>query len=150
MKLSWNYQGGTDDLWCKVLRGKYEENREQVLEHQVVRGTESSLWKYLVKLNHMLEDFSFWQVGDGTSIDAWSHAWVEEGVYIDQHVIIPNQLHGLKVCNLVTNNREWNWSLFNEWLPTYLQHKISFILPPSMDNGRDEKSAAGDKKEVFP
>jgi hypothetical protein len=69
MKLSWNYHGGTEELWCKVLKGKYEDSRMHIHEQQEVRGTDSSFWKNMVKLNHTLEEFNFWQVGDGTKID---------------------------------------------------------------------------------
>ncbi|MCI11192.1 putative ribonuclease H protein, partial [Trifolium medium] len=109
MKLGWNYQGGSDDLWCKVLRGKYEDSR---LQRQ-------------------------------------QEAWLEEGLCIDQHVVIPNQLQGLKVCDLVDIDGKWNCPLFEDWLPIHLKHKVAAILPPDKDNGSDERIGVGGKKCNF-
>ncbi|GAU31911.1 hypothetical protein TSUD_270960 [Trifolium subterraneum] len=147
MKLNWSYQGGSNDLWCKVLRGKYEEARVQ--SQQKARGTDSSLWKNLVQLKPMLEEFSFWHVGDGASVDAWKQAWLDEGLCIEQHVAIPNHLQGLKVCDLVDSDGKWNWTLLDDWLPIHLKNKVAAILPPDMNNGSDERIGVGGKKCNF-
>ncbi|WJX24043.1 hypothetical protein P8452_13202 [Trifolium repens] len=52
-------QCGSNDY--SVLRGKYDD---------VVRNSDSSFWKELMKLRPMLENFTFWHVGNGSEIDA--------------------------------------------------------------------------------
>jgi hypothetical protein len=77
-KLSWKLQTGSSDLWCHVLRGKYKMENE--LNNRACRGTGSSLWKALMALNHVIQMFSYWIVGDGKSIDAWQDTWLDEGI----------------------------------------------------------------------
>jgi hypothetical protein len=59
LKLDWKLQCGSNDY--SVLRGKYDD---------VVRNSDSSFWKELMKLRPMLENFTFWHVGNGSEIDA--------------------------------------------------------------------------------
>ncbi|GAU38532.1 hypothetical protein TSUD_320040 [Trifolium subterraneum] len=70
----------------------------------------------------------------GLQIQAYGRHW--------KHVDIPLSLHGAKVSELVNNNGEWNWSLFQHWMPIELQDEIAAILPPNNENGRDMNKEA--------
>jgi hypothetical protein len=59
LKIGWKYHGGKNDLWCRVLRGKYEDGREGCYVSKV---TDSHLWKTMVALQPKLEEYSFWSV----------------------------------------------------------------------------------------
>jgi hypothetical protein len=82
-------------------------------------------------------------------VDAWSHAWVEPGLHIDQIVDIPDHLKGLKVKDLTDQNGGWNWSIFHNWLSMDIQNKIAAILPPNMENGWDERCSVGGNNKGF-
>ncbi|MCH81010.1 ribonuclease H protein [Trifolium medium] len=89
-KLDWKMQTDGNDYWCRVMRGKYEENnRSSRPEAKVV---DSSLWKEMVKIRPKLQRFIFWSIGNGQDIDAWSDAWTEEELCLDQHIEIPPHL----------------------------------------------------------
>jgi hypothetical protein len=57
LKLDWKLQCGSNHYWCSILRGKYDD---------VVRNSDSSFWKELMKLRPMLKKFTFWHVGNGS------------------------------------------------------------------------------------
>ncbi|MCI04750.1 putative ribonuclease H protein, partial [Trifolium medium] len=91
----------------------------------------------------MLRQFSVWTVGDGCDIDAWIDVWIEEGLCLDQHLTIPSHLLSLKVGDLVDGNGNWNWRLFESWMPDEYQQKNAAICPPNHDNGRDFRAGVG-------
>jgi hypothetical protein len=144
LKLGWKLQQDSNEYWCRVLKGKYG-GRTRVSSETC--ATDSSLWRNLAELNHILDKFSYWCVGDGRLIDAWSEAWIEEGLHIDQHVSIPQHLRGLKLCDLVDNKGEWNWDLISTWIPDVIQQKIAAILSPKIEYGSDER--VGGNKNSF-
>ncbi|PNY10809.1 ribonuclease H, partial [Trifolium pratense] len=140
-------KSGSEEYWCSVLRGKYNGDIGQNVG--TVSGAGSNLRKTLSDLKPMIERFSFWDVGDGCDIDAWRDAWIEEGLCLDQHMHIPSQLQGKRVCDLVDEEGQWNWNLFDSWMPSIFKQKIAAVLPPNVDNGRDERVGVGGNKRDF-
>ncbi|PNY01103.1 ribonuclease H [Trifolium pratense] len=78
MKLSWELHTGTDTLWCKVMRGKYDK-RVTAGDAPSVKAADSALWKTLVSFWPQINKYQFWSIGDSQSTDAWSHCWIKEG-----------------------------------------------------------------------
>jgi hypothetical protein len=146
-KLSWKLQTGSSDLWCHVLRGKYKMENE--LNNRACRGTGSSLWKTLMALNHVIQMFSYWIVGDGKSIDAWQDTWLDEGIVLAQHVDIPQHLLGVKLYELVDLDGRWNLNLMKDWMPASLMKLIAAVLPPNEEFGNDERVLTGGNKMNF-
>lgn len=71
MKLGWNLRNEGNDLWCKVLLGKYKRNDS--LEGNIsAHPSDSPLWKSIVEIWHRLSSFECWAIGDGCSAKAWS------------------------------------------------------------------------------
>jgi hypothetical protein len=86
----------------------------------------------------------YWALGDGTDVDAWHHAWIDEGVQIDEQVAhIPSSLQNMKVCELFDDVGNWNWSILKGWLPDELMKKIAAIIPRSSVNGKDIQVVSG-------
>jgi hypothetical protein len=150
LKLNWKLQSGSGDYWCSVLRGKYLRDNNA---HFVGEGNRlsscSSLWKTLHNLNPLLDNYSFWYVGDGSVIDAWKDAWIEEGLWLDRQLVIPSNLQGYKVCDLIDDEGRWNWNLFANWMPDIIKKKIAAIPPPNVTSGRDERAGVGGKRSDF-
>jgi hypothetical protein len=90
-----------------------------------------------------------WKKGCGINIDAWNHVWVEEGLCLMQNIDIPTELCGAKVCDLVDIHGNWNWPLFQNWMPMHIQSKIAAVLPPHADNGRDVQLGVGGNYAEF-
>ncbi|GAU25543.1 hypothetical protein TSUD_259770 [Trifolium subterraneum] len=137
----------SEEYWCSVLRGKYNGNIGQ--NGRAASSVGSNLWNALNDIKPMLDRFNYWQVGDGCDINAWCDAWIEEGLCLDQHINIPSQLQGKKVCDLLDEEGRWDWILFDSWMPTSFQQKIAAVLPPHVDNGRDERVGVGGNKKDF-
>ncbi|GAU26489.1 hypothetical protein TSUD_361220 [Trifolium subterraneum] len=148
LKLGWKFNSGASDLWCEVLHGKY--SCQTISENMVIKAPASSLWKNIVKLSSNLNKYSFWAVGNGYSVDAWTSAWIDAGLRItDLDLAIPEELQNAKVCDLVDSSGEWNWSMMRGWMPVDLLHKISAILPPSDVNGDDQQLGSGTGSKKF-
>jgi len=72
LKLKRKLQTGSQDLWCSILWGKYR--REAYQNSVIARSTDSHMWKAIVKLWPMLEEYSFWSIGNGMSVNICSDA----------------------------------------------------------------------------
>ncbi|MCH79475.1 putative ribonuclease H protein [Trifolium medium] len=95
LKLGWKFNPGATDLWCEVLRGKY--HCQCIRENMETKVTDSNLWTSLVKLSPKLNDYNFWVVCDGRSIDAW----IDVGLHVsDLDVHIPDEIRDVKVSIL--------------------------------------------------
>jgi hypothetical protein len=142
LKLGWKLKIGTSDLWCEVLRGKY--NFHSFSNDTVVKKTDSSLWKHIVRLSASLNDYCFWSIGDGRNVDAWNDVWIEEGLRVsDLNLQIPELLQDVKVSALTDMEGNWNWNLFHDWMPTSLIQKIAAVPPPAVDSGDDKLLGTG-------
>jgi hypothetical protein len=117
-----------------VLRGKY--NCQNISDNMETKALDSSLWKNIVKLSPNLNKYSFWAICNGSTVAAWTKACIDIDLrVIDLDVNIPVELMDAKVCDLVDNNGDWNWSIMRGWMSVELLHKIVVVLPPSDMNG---------------
>lgn len=75
MKLGWELLAKSNDLWVRVLKGKYCKGS---LEHRQIRRrkTSSSLWKGICDVWHLVEKGLSWAVGDGRKVRFWEDRWV--------------------------------------------------------------------------
>jgi hypothetical protein len=97
-KLGWKLYIGADELWCDVLRGKYDCRNFK----GVSRASASSLWKNIVKLRPNLKQYCFWAIGNGTGVEAWHDAWIGVGLRVAElDINIPENLLHVKVSELV-------------------------------------------------
>lgn len=67
MKLGWKLHNNPNELWCKVLKGKY--NYTNPLDHTNHKGIDSSLWKIIKKIEPYLYERGSRSIMDGRSID---------------------------------------------------------------------------------
>jgi hypothetical protein len=125
-KLGWKLYIGADELWCDVLRGKYDCRNFK----GVSRASASSLWKNIVKLRPNLKQYCFWAIGNGTGVEAWHDVWIDVGLRVAElDINIPENLLHVKVSELVDNDGRWNWNRIN------IVNRINAILPPHVDKG---------------
>ncbi|GAU20568.1 hypothetical protein TSUD_33150 [Trifolium subterraneum] len=96
-----------------------------------------------------MNKFSYWSVGNGREIDAWGEAWLDEGVHINELLSIPSHMIGMRVSELVDSDGNWNWMIFNNWMPRHLLKKIAAILPPNEEHDSDERIMAGGSKTAY-
>ncbi|KAK2379785.1 Polynucleotidyl transferase, ribonuclease H superfamily protein [Trifolium repens] len=140
LKWGWKMLLNPNEMWCNVLKGKYGR-QGTIFERS--KPIDSTLWKAIVRLAPHLENYCFWVVNDGHSVSALHQAWITPGVLLaDMNLNIPNELHGATVADLVDSTGDWNWSLFNDWLPTELKLRMLSIPPPHDNNGADVMKGA--------
>jgi hypothetical protein len=105
----------------------------------------------MVRFSPQLNNLCFWVVGDGTDVEAWQYAWINEGVRVVEKVAdIPDDLKNVKVSDLVDEHGKWNWSTLQGWMPLeLLMNRIAAILPPDVVNGKDKQVIAGAGTDEF-
>jgi hypothetical protein len=147
LKLNWKLKENSDDLWCKVLREKYDLANSMTSSSS--KATSSSLWKTLHNLQPMIDKLVVWSVGNGRRIKAWSEAWIEAGLLLEDFANIPENLRNMTVYDLVDNEGKWNLELLAEMFPYEIMMKIAAIVPPMDDYGNDEIIGIGSNKCGF-
>lgn len=106
----------SEDPWCNVLKHKY--NVQNSNDYSKSKVTNSSLWKAVVRTIPALLETGMWIIGDDKSIKAWEENWLGvEFCPSNSNVMIPNDLKGDYICNLVTDDGYWNINMLEPWLP---------------------------------
>ncbi|MCI47068.1 hypothetical protein A2U01_0068309, partial [Trifolium medium] len=89
----------------------------------------------------VLEEYSFWSIGNGTSVNICSDAGIGKDFRIgDLELDVPVQLQNAKVAALVNEYGVWNMELLHDWLPTHVIERIAALPPPSDSAGADVQS----------
>jgi hypothetical protein len=139
LKLVWQFKENGNEYWCKVLRSKY--GNEMVSSNSTT--THSSLWRTLNGLHSYVDNYCYWSLGNGKSIDAWNQAWIDTRLCVADSITIPDNCRGLKVNQLVDGDGKWNWNLLTNWIPEEIIRKIAAIPPPNDEYGNDERVGIG-------
>jgi hypothetical protein len=87
----------------------------------LARGTNSSLWKNMVKLWQTLEENCLWSVRDGRTVDFCKLAWIDDRLKLsDLQLAIPEEMKHVKAVELLDDRGAWNWSLIQDWVPEHI------------------------------
>ncbi|KAK2430741.1 Polynucleotidyl transferase, ribonuclease H superfamily protein [Trifolium repens] len=139
---------GTEALWCRVLRGKYERGNISIDEVNA-KVNDSSLWKTLVKLWPELIKHQYWSIGDGTRASAWSSRWLHDGICIEEIIDeVPVERRYDRVKDLIDEDGLWSEDRIN-WLPTHIRDNIKAVVPPSAELGSDQCLWQGNSRGEF-
>lgn len=63
-KLGWKLMTGDNNMWCQVVRVKYDRENNN-LHIFSANPQDSSLWKNIIKLWSELKASTFWDIGNG-------------------------------------------------------------------------------------
>ncbi|PNY15946.1 ribonuclease H, partial [Trifolium pratense] len=149
MKLGWSMKRGDSALWIDVLKGKYAREHPN-LDSIVAKNHDSSLWKSLSAMWKELDEFTVWSVGNGELVQAWKDRWIFVDKSIDElQVPVPENLNDMRVKDLVDEHGQWNYQMLQSWLPHTIVRRLWAILPPTDDNGMDQRGWKGDKNGEF-
>lgn len=123
MKLGWKIATNARDMWCAMMQDKYDIQEELMFSREKIRV--SSLWEGKPKVSKDIHFFDCWHVGDSMRIRVWQDNWLGEELRTNdiQH-LIPDNLVGAKVVDLVNDQMEWSWNLLDGWLPLEWRDKI--------------------------
>jgi hypothetical protein len=136
MKLGWKLQQDGNDLWSRVLLGKYGRGVSN-LANAIAKPPDSCLWKTLVSVMPWIEANMCKAIGDGHGTKAWESCWIARGLRVNElDVVIPPSLENASVADLVANDGGWNWNNIS-WLPENVLNMIAAIPAPVADIGKD-------------
>ena len=98
------------------------------------------MWKAIGKIWQDTLSSVCWSIGDGRKTRFWWDCWVYKDKPLASHVIfpIPDHLNNLMVVNCVEVNEQWNWALFDYFLPGTAIIKIASIHPLSVSLGPNQ------------
>jgi len=132
----WNLINNSDDLWCKVLYGKYGRNNDLRVTIQS-QPYDSPLWKALTGIWNQFQHNIVWRLRDGSNINFWLDKWTPSGTSL---ISTTNQSFidtTLSVREVVTPLGEWNYDFLISNLPHDVALQV-FALPAPLDtNGQD-------------
>jgi hypothetical protein len=136
MKMGWELQQGSDDLWTKVIHGKYGRGVDSLTD-AIAKPLDSKFWKALMSFMPWIIGQSHMAVGNDRSTNAWDTCWSAPGIRIEDFEIdIPLEMRNAKVVDLVTREGCWNWDRLS-WLPNDILNMLITIPPPEDDLGED-------------
>ncbi|KAH9670623.1 putative ribonuclease H protein [Citrus sinensis] len=139
MKLSWGIISAKDSLWVQVLCTKYGVNNSNPPLSLPTRYG-SHMWKAIGRIWSDTMLSRSWSISDGKRIRFWWDCWVYKDKPLANQVTspIPDHLTNLMVADCVAANGQWNWALFDLFLPHTAIMKIASIHPPSDLLGPDQ------------
>ncbi|CAL5207156.1 unnamed protein product [Lathyrus oleraceus] len=130
-KLGWIFKTRHSSLWTLLLTSKYL-SRRIVSGHLIAKPCDSYLWKSVVELRPKLDSLSFWEVGNGSTINIWVDAWVASGISLQDHTHMQNISRTTinNMADLTSTEGVWDWNLLHMLFPSYILVKLQAILPP--------------------
>uniref|UniRef100_A0A803QHL3 Reverse transcriptase domain-containing protein n=1 Tax=Cannabis sativa TaxID=3483 RepID=A0A803QHL3_CANSA len=134
--LKWGWKLITDphNLWSSIMNEKYLKGRD--LFDAELKGTESMLWKAILRTRSLLKEGLCRKIRDGRSTSIWFDAWVPNGEHMPQPLLDATQR-----ANLDQSNWDWKilwnspthgmlkmlwWQLMRDALPT--REKIGMAI----------------------
>ncbi|CAL1381633.1 unnamed protein product [Linum trigynum] len=138
MKLGWAFLNKSDDLWIRVMQGKYfklNDNGDMVMK----KSNFSRLWKGIVETWPIVKERVVWDIRAGRNIHFWTDPWLAEGIILRDHTT--NGEEGINwhasVADMTTNQGEWNWEKIKPYLTQHLISLVAGTDPPIADSGED-------------
>jgi hypothetical protein len=148
MKMLWNLINNPDDLWCKVLYGKYGRNNDLRVTIKS-QPYDSPLWKALTGIWDQFQQNLVWQLRDGSNINFWLDKWTQSGTSL---ISTTNQSFidtTLSVKEVVTHLGEWNYDFLITNLPYDVALQVLALPAPLDTDGQDNIGWGGTSTRDF-
>ncbi|CAL1375573.1 unnamed protein product [Linum trigynum] len=138
MKLGWAFLNKSEELWIRVLQGKYfKVNDAGALVMK--KSNHSRLWKGIVDTWPILKQQVVWDIREGHNVQFWMDPWLAEGTILSEHIIGNGE--GINwhatVAEMVTIEGEWKWEDLAPHLTQNLLALIAGTDPPRPGLGED-------------
>jgi hypothetical protein len=131
---------GNDQSWVHVLRDKYMRKDGSDLGW-LAKPDSSPLWKTICRLHPKVPEGVSWILGNGKRARFWQHCRVAN---CDPRLLefaidlVPEEQLQRTVCQFVSDASQWEWSVFDRFLPMELILKIAATFPPHGSAGRED------------
>ncbi|CAI0443411.1 unnamed protein product [Linum tenue] len=90
MKLGWTFLNNENDLWVKVVQGKYVCQDARGTTTFLSKAT-SRLWQGIRKALPLMKQETVWDVRNGRSINFWHDQWLADGVTLKDYIAVADQ-----------------------------------------------------------
>ncbi|CAL1413056.1 unnamed protein product [Linum trigynum] len=139
VKLAWNLFNNEEDLWVKVLQGKYFHHKDGRI-HKMKKSNHSSLWKGIVKAMPFMKQATLWSPRDGETTGFWTQPWVANGLILQDFASseLSEEEQNASVASWVDDSGEWDWERLRRYLPDSLINLIAGIEAPRAGSGEDK------------
>ncbi|CAL1366122.1 unnamed protein product [Linum trigynum] len=138
IKLAWSILNNKDDLWVKVMQGKYFHQREGRIIG-MKRSNHSSLWKGILKSYPLMQRATVWSIRDGRTTDFWNHPWIDQDTLLKDFSLrsLTDDERCCSVAEMANDQGEWEWSKLNSLLPNDCLMRIAGMEAPVQGMGED-------------
>lgn len=148
LKMAWRLRSDEESLWGKTLKGKYFPH-QSFDNAPTPKPYNSTYWKNIYRTIDMLEDATFWIIGNGENINFWKAKWLGNFKIEDYVKDIPDRLKNMKVNNIIDwNRRSWNLEDNSNICPRFIIECIQATHIPEYDK-KDEYRWAFNKQGRF-
>lgn len=130
LKLGWQLLKDKDALWARVLRGKYLNNGDVILDNSKKSGL-CRTWKAILAQTLFLLSHVKWSLGNDSIINFQQDNWLLDFGPLSQFFTNPSNISNLnaKVKDYV-NEDKWIWDLLRRLLPQEICNHIFELLVP--------------------
>ncbi|CAL1393559.1 unnamed protein product [Linum trigynum] len=137
LKIAWRLITKPEEMWARVVRAKY---LRQTTDGWVARssGCISNLWRGVLRVLHLVEGATSWNIRNGKLVRFWSDRWLANGSILkDLAPNVPEALLQMPVVEFGLNG-EWNKDFLNAYLPpsTVLQVLLHPVPTEAEDDVR--------------
>ena len=117
MKMAWGLLANTEDLWARIIRGKYMPHDTNPKVQGI--GQKSRLWHGICKTWDIMKEGICWVLGDGRRVRFWLDPWLDVLGPLLKYAIgeIHDNLIQMWVCDFVDGNGQWAWTSFRFFYP---------------------------------
>ncbi|CAL1404640.1 unnamed protein product [Linum trigynum] len=138
MKLGWQFLNNEEDLWVRVLHGKYvEHNGDGSVSFR--QNSTSRLWKGMREALPLVKQHTIWDIRNGRSVRFWDDQWLAAGLALKDY--ITNNGHDiqrdLSVAEMVDSSGEWKWQTISNHLPDPMLCLLAGTDAPVHEAGED-------------
>ncbi|CAJ2643727.1 unnamed protein product [Trifolium pratense] len=150
MKLAWNMVNEPTALWVRVLKSKYKCDEGKSPNVQLTHSC-SSTWRAIVSVWDKMIEGMQWSIGNGRTINFWSHSWLPLGIVLNNIVMQPidPQIASKTVAYFSDNNGGWQLQEAVNMIPAYVIDQIQGCTAAADNLGEDRPSWPYSSNGVF-
>lgn len=76
-KLTWSIYANPNQLWVKVMRGKYLDSMEDHIIFTIINLPKGfAIWNFIVSCRKVITNHLIWHIGNGRLVKFWDDSWV--------------------------------------------------------------------------
>lgn len=132
-----------------MIRGKYDK-RFNLTDGTEAKSYDSSPGKCIVNEWALLDNMTFWTVGNGTRTRAWHDCWISLGIILKDFLQVNvDDQRNVTIAYIITSNGDWNWNLLRNIFTQDVLDRFISIQPSSTADDDDSCNWSDINNEAF-